>query len=220
MSARTPCKLISTTKRIIVKKTNASKLKKQHYVYVLKSKADHRGSKIPFTDFRWISPYIVEKALPNKKYLVRKLGTNKIHFLHCMRLRLFTPRQPIPDVQTTSQKWNPDTELIIKHDDLYVRAWESEHETPIFDRGEHKPDSDNSTEITVRHDLPNDETCTIPGTIRGDSPGTLPHTNEIGDGTDTDHNMEPDAEGSSEQLSPTDINPCSTKYYLLSTLQS
>ena len=49
------------------KNTNASKLKKQNYVYVLQSKADHPGSKIPFTDFRWLGPYIVEKALPNKK---------------------------------------------------------------------------------------------------------------------------------------------------------
>ena len=131
-----------------------------------------------------------------------------------MRLRPATPTQPIPDVQTTSQKWNPDPELIIKHDDLYATVWETEYETPTLDKREHEPDSDNSPEITVRHDLPNDETRTIPGTIRGDSARTLPYINEIGDGTDTDHNMEPDAETSSEQLSPTNINPCSTKYYL------
>ena len=45
----------------------------------------------------------------------------------------------------------------MKHDDLYARAWESEYETPIFDNGQHEPESDNSPEITVRHDLPNDE---------------------------------------------------------------
>ena len=34
------------------KKANASKLKEAAYVYVLQLKADHQGSKIPFTDIR------------------------------------------------------------------------------------------------------------------------------------------------------------------------
>ena len=66
----------------------------------------------------------------------------------------------------------------------------------------------------MRHDLPNEETCTIPGTIQEESPEIVPHTDEIGDGTDTDHYMEPDEEESLEQLSPTDINPSRTKYDL------
>ena len=49
----------------MIKKANVSKLKEQQYVFVLQPKADHQGSKIPFTDFGWIVPYIVEKALPN-----------------------------------------------------------------------------------------------------------------------------------------------------------
>ena len=36
------------------KKANATKLKQSVYVYILQPKADHQGSKIPFTDFRWI----------------------------------------------------------------------------------------------------------------------------------------------------------------------
>ena len=134
--------------------------------------------------------------------MVRKLGTNKTQVLHRMTLSLFTPRQPIPAVPTTSQEWKLDLEVIIKHDDLYARAWESEYETPIFDNGQDEPDSDNSPEMAVRHDLPNDETWTIPGTIEEDSSEILPHRDEIGDGTVTDQHMEPDAETSSEQLSP------------------
>ena len=91
-----------------------------------------------------------------------------------MILCLFTPRQPKPDVETTSQEWKPDPEIIIKHDDLYPRAWEPDYETPIFDNGQHEPNSDNSPEITMRHDLPYDETCTIPGTIQEDSPEISP----------------------------------------------
>ena len=86
-----------------------------------------------------------------------------------MKLRLFTPRQPTPDVKTTSYEWKPDPEVVIKHDDLYAGARESEYETSIFDNDQHQLDSDNSPEITVRHDLPNDETCTTPGTIQEDS---------------------------------------------------
>ena len=36
------------------KKANAWKSKEADYVYVLQPKADHQGSKIPFTEFRWI----------------------------------------------------------------------------------------------------------------------------------------------------------------------
>ena len=146
--------------------------------------------------------------------MVRKLGTNKTQVLHRMRLRSFTSRQPMPDVKTTPQEWKPDPEVTIKHDDLYARAWEPEYETSIFDNGQHEPDRDNLPEITVTHDLPHEETCTNPGTIQDDSPEILPHTDEIGDGTDTDHYMEPDAEVDAEPFSPTIINPRSTKYDL------
>ena len=59
------------------KKANASKLEEEFYVYILQPKADHQGSKLPFTEFRWIGPYITEKVLPNNNYLVRKIGTIK-----------------------------------------------------------------------------------------------------------------------------------------------
>ena len=69
------------------RKTIATKLKQSDYVYILQPKADHQGSKIPFTDFRWIGPFNVEKILPNNNYVVRKIGTNKTQILHKMRLR-------------------------------------------------------------------------------------------------------------------------------------
>ena len=42
------------------KKASGSKLKEADYVYTLQPKSDHQGSKIPFTEFRWIGPYIIE----------------------------------------------------------------------------------------------------------------------------------------------------------------
>ena len=113
------------------KKANASKLKEAIYVYVLQPKMDHQGSKSRFTEFRWIAPYITEKVLPNNKYLIRKIGTNKTQMLHRMQMRQLTPRQPPADI--TPQEYKPDPHLRLKHDDLYARAWEYDYEQSIFD---------------------------------------------------------------------------------------
>ena len=86
------------------KKANASKLKEADYVYILQPKADHRGSKIPFTEFQWVGPYIIEKAPPNNNYLVRNIGTNKTQLLHRMRRRQFTSRQPPADITVKPQE--------------------------------------------------------------------------------------------------------------------
>ena len=196
------------------KKANSSKLKQSDYVYVLQPKADHQGSKIPFTDFRWIGPYIIEKVLPNNNYVVRKIGTNKTQILHRMRIRQFTPRQPIPDTPVTPREWQPDPEVIIKHDDLYARAWECEYDKPIFDSDSDNAVSPNSTEVTVRTEEEANATRSTPGTIQEDSSNILPHTHEMADGTDTDHYMQPDADKSVEQNNPTPTNPRSSKYDL------
>ena len=82
-------------KRYYDKKAKASPLKEKDYCFILQPKADHQGSKIPFRDFRWIGPYIVEKVLPNNNYIVRKLNTNKTQILHRIRLRKYNPEKPL-----------------------------------------------------------------------------------------------------------------------------
>ena len=196
------------------KKANASKLEQSDYVYIPQPKADHQGSKIPFTDFRWIGPYFIAKVLPYNNYMVRKIGTNKTQNLHRMRLRQFTPRQPIPYTLVTPREWQPDPEVIIKHDDLYARAWECEYDKPIFDSDRDNLVSPNSPEVTVRSGEAADETRSTPGTIQADSSDILPHALEIDDGTDTDHHMQPDADTSVEQIDLTPTNPRSSKYDL------
>ena len=106
------------------KKANTSQLKEADYVYILQPKADHQGGKIPFTEFRWIGPYFIEKVLPNNNYLVRKIGTNKTQVLHRMRMRQFTPRQPPGDIAVKPHEHKSDPEVSLHHDDLYARAWE------------------------------------------------------------------------------------------------
>ena len=106
------------------KKANASKLKEADYVYILQPKADHQGSKIPFTEFRRIGLYIIEKMLPYNNYLVQKIGTNKTQVLHRMRISRFAPRQPPPGITVKPQVYRSDPEVSLNHDNLYARAWE------------------------------------------------------------------------------------------------
>ena len=74
-------------KNNIDKKAKASPLKEKDYCFILQPKADHQRSKIPFRDFCWIGPCLVENVLPKNNYIVRKLNTNKTQILHRIRLR-------------------------------------------------------------------------------------------------------------------------------------
>ena len=132
------------------KKANASKLKEADYVYILQPKADHQGSKNPFTEFRWIGPYIIEKVLPNNNYLVRKIGTNGTEVLHRMRMRQFTPRQPPADITVKPQEYKSDHEVSLHHDDLYARASEYDFEQPIFDADNDKAAPHNLQELPLQ----------------------------------------------------------------------
>ena len=94
------------------KKESTSKLRERNYVSVLHFEAGHQGSKIPFTDFRWIGPCIFRTALPNNNYLVLTFWTDKTQILHRMPQPPSTPKWFIPDEQTTPQEWKPDSKVI------------------------------------------------------------------------------------------------------------
>ena len=196
------------------RKANASKLKQDDYVFILQPKADHQGSKIPCTDFRWIGPYIIEKVLPNKKHLVRKIGTNRTQILHRMRLRQFTPRQPTSDIPVTQREGQPDPEVVITDDDLYARAWEYEFDEPIFDSDYNNLATPSPPEITIRSEQAADEMRSTPETIPQNSPEIIPQPDTMYDGRDVDHDTQPDAETSVEQLDPMPTNPRCSKYDL------
>ena len=84
-----------------------------------------------------------------------------------MRLRQFTSRQPIPDTPVTQREWQRDPEVIIKHDDLYARAWECEYDKPMIDSDRKKMVIPNSPEVSVRPEEAADKTSSTPGTIQG-----------------------------------------------------
>ena len=106
------------------RKAKAAPLKENDYCFVLQPKADHQGSKIPFRDYRWVGPFIVQKVLPNENYILRRINTNKTQILHRIRLKKFVPNQPLED-NFREQRLQPDEEIIIPQDDLYVITWET-----------------------------------------------------------------------------------------------
>ena len=146
--------------------------------------------------------------------MVPKFGTNKKQILHRMKLRQFAPRQPIPDLPITPREWQPDPEVVIKHDDLYARAWECEYDEPIIDSDYNNLVTPSSPEITIQSEQAADEMKNTPGTIPEKSPKIIPQPDRSYDGMDTDHDMQPDADTSVEQLDPTPTNPRSSKYDL------
>ena len=149
---------------IIWSKTNASKLKERVFVYVLQPRADHQRSKLPFIDFRWTGLCIIEETLPNSKYLVCKISTNKTQMPYRMSSCKFTCRQPIPDVQSTPREKKPSPDLNIHHDDLFSRAQEHESKKLIFDSNKNRPNKPNSAHNWLQSDLATDEMSTVAGT--------------------------------------------------------
>ena len=194
------------------KKANASKLKEADYVYILQPKAAHQDSKIPFTEFRWVGPYIVQKVLPKNNYLVRKIGTNKTQVLHRMRMRQFTHRQPPVDITFKPQEYKSDPEVSLHHDDLYAR--ECDYEQPIFDAENDNSAPPNPREMPVRIDFSTEEIRNTPGNPHVCSPEIFPNTDELGDVTDTCPHVEPYVETSSEQPQNSPTNPRSSRYNL------
>ena len=196
------------------KKANTSKHKEADYVYILKPKTDHQRSKIPFTEFRWMGPYIVEKVLPNNNYLVRKIGTDKTQVLHRMRMRQFTPRRPPADIRVNPHEYKTDPEVSINHDDLYARAWEHHYEQPIFDDGNNGATQPDPHEIPIQSEMSTGEMSNTLRTTHECSPEIFPPTAEISDVADTYTHVEPDVGTSSEQQGNSPSNPRSSKYNL------
>ena len=131
-----------------------------------------------------------------------------------MRLQLFTPRQLIPDIPITPREWQPDPEIVFKHDDLYARAWECEYDEPISDTDYKNLATPNQPEIAIRSEQAADETGSTPGTIPESSPEIIPQPDITYDRRDVDHDTQPDADTSVEQPDSTPTNPCSSKYDL------
>ena len=62
--------------------------------------------------------------MPNEKYIVRKLNSNKTQILHGIRLRKYEPNTVLQDIRPEGNS-QPDDEIIIPQDDLYVITWDT-----------------------------------------------------------------------------------------------
>ena len=119
------------------RKAKAAPLKENDYCFVLQPKADHQGSKIPFRDYRWVGPFVIQKVLPNENYIVRRINTNKTQILHRIRLKKFVPNQPLED-NFREQRLQPDEEIVIPQDNFYIITWETDFGEQLITRG-HNP---------------------------------------------------------------------------------
>ena len=124
-----------------------------------------------------------------------------------MRMRQFTARQPPADIQIEPQESKPDPDVSLKHDDLYVRAWEYDCEQPIFDAENKNATPPKSHKIPVQSDSSTEEMRNTPGTTHECSPEIFLQTEEISDVTDTYPDMEPNAEAIWEQPEGSLTNP-------------
>ena len=126
------------------RKAKAAPLKEKDYCFVLQPKADSQASKIPFKEYRWIGPFVIQKVLSNDNYIVRRLNTNKTQILHRIRLKKFVPNAPLEDTYD-GEKLQPDNEIVIPQDDLYTISWEVDFEYDLFE-----PRKENWTDVATR----------------------------------------------------------------------
>ena len=166
-------------KKYYDRKAKAAPLNENDYCFILQPIADHQGSKIPFREYRWTGPYIVERVLPNENYIVRKLNSNKTQNLHRIRLRKYEPHTVLQDIRPEGNL-QPDDEIIIPQDDLYVITWETNF-------GEF-PDSDEKAIIPTRPTAADTSTgladdASTPDEIFTDVDlrSTEPHENNVSD---------------------------------------
>ena len=126
------------------RKAKAAPLKEKDYCFVLQPKADNQASKIPFREYRWIGPFVVQTVLSNDNYIVRRLNTNKTQILHRIKLKKFVPNAPLENIYD-GEKLQPDNEIVVPQDDVYTISWEVDFEYELFE-----PRKDDWTDVAAR----------------------------------------------------------------------
>ena len=125
-------------------KAKAAPLKEKDYCFVLQPKAASQASKIPFREYMWIDPFVVQTVLSNDNYFVRRLNTNKMQILNRITLKKFVPNAPLED-KYDGEKLQPDKEIEVSQDDLYTISMEVDFKYEFFD-----PRKDDLTDVATR----------------------------------------------------------------------
>ena len=99
-----------------------------------------------------VGPHKLQKVLPNNKYIVRRLGTNKTQLLHRIRLRKLTPQAPLADIFVRENDWQKADQMPITNDDLYAQSWNTNFGSNPFDDGpsEFSQNTDYTEYITIQ----------------------------------------------------------------------
>ena len=169
------------------RKAKAAPLKEKDYCFVLQPKADSQASKIPFKEYRWIGPFVVQTVLSNDNYIVRRLNTNKTQILHSIRLKKFVPNAPLED-KYDGEKLQPDNEIVIPQDDLYSISWEVDFEYDLFE-----PRKEDWTDVATRRSTDAED---------GNTDYYV---------TENEHSSASEAESSNEQSNDNDVNENETR---------
>ena len=127
------------------RKTQASPLKVNDFVFLLNPKVSTQSEKIPFNSFKWEGPYKVVKVLTQSNYIVRRVGTFRTQCVHRMRLRPFVPHEPIEVIHDDAARHYSDPDAI--------------DDQSIFNNNLPAPEESPSAENTC--DLDTNETETI-----------------------------------------------------------
>ena len=114
------------------RKARAAPPETSDYCCILNLKADTQATKIPFREFRWRRPYKIEYVLPNKNYIVRRLGTNKTQLLHRIRLRKFTPQAPLAYIFVSETDCQNDDQMPIANDDPCAQSCQNFGSIPFY----------------------------------------------------------------------------------------
>ena len=120
-------------KKCYDRKSKAAPLNELDFCFILQSKADNQGSKIPFGDYRCVGPSRIEKVLANDNYIVRRSNISKTQILHRIRLKKIIPSSPLED-KHSKEKFQPDDEIIIPQDDLFTISWEADFDYQVFEQ--------------------------------------------------------------------------------------
>ena len=130
--------LIDRTKKNIMKsylkykeyydrKAKAAPLHQGDYCFILQPLADHQGSKIPFREFRWTGPYIIEKICqmkttsPENSILTKHKSYTVLDCENILQIQIYV-------MSVQREIFQADDEIIIPQDDLYIISWETEYD--------------------------------------------------------------------------------------------
>ena len=63
------------------------------------------------------------KVLSNNNYTIQKIGTRFTQLLHRIRIQPYAPEQRIPDVTVRTNKYLPDPDVKVSHNEWFVASW-------------------------------------------------------------------------------------------------